>query len=82
MYEISMLYLLFYVKSNISMTYLTESSDGAQDSCIIGGTQQMAFHLASLVGSDRIVSCPNIYIFLFSKLDLRLLIIFWVFVRS
>ena len=58
-----MLYFLFYVKSNESISFLTESNNGAQDSYVSGGTHQISLHLANEIDFSNIV-CLLFYLHL------------------
>jgi monoamine oxidase len=51
--EISMLFLANYTAQGDSFEMLTNTKDGAQDSLIVGGSQQMSIRLAAMLG-DRV----------------------------
>jgi monoamine oxidase len=48
--ELSMLFLAFYAAQGDSIEMLSNTAGGAQDSVIVGGTQQMALRLAEGLG--------------------------------
>ncbi len=48
--EMSMLFLAFYTAQGDSLEMLTNTQGGAQDSSIVGGTQQLSLRLAALLG--------------------------------
>ncbi len=48
--EMSMLFVAFYTAQGDSLEMLTNTQGGAQDSIIVGGTQQLSLRLAALLG--------------------------------
>jgi monoamine oxidase len=56
--EISMLFLAFYTAQGDSLEMLTNTKDGAQDSIILGGTQQLSLRLAQILGPAVRLSQP------------------------
>ncbi len=48
--EMSMLFVAFYTAQGDSLEMLTNTAGGAQDSIIVGGTQQLSLRLAALLG--------------------------------
>jgi monoamine oxidase len=48
--ELSLLYMAFYTAQGDSLEMLTNTAGGAQDSFIVGGTQQMSLRLAEKLG--------------------------------
>ncbi|KAF0852828.1 mitochondrial monoamine oxidase A isoform 1 (MAO_1) [Andalucia godoyi] len=52
--ELSLLFVLFYISSAGGLMKLLDVKDGAQESKIVGGAQQLAERLAELVGSEWI----------------------------
>jgi monoamine oxidase len=49
--ELSMLFVAFYTAQGDSLEMLTNTQGGAQDSIIVGGTQQLALKLAEKLGA-------------------------------
>ena len=60
--ELSMLFLAFYTAQGDSLEMLTNTQGGAQDSIIIGGTQQLSLKLAERLGNIVRLNQPAAHI--------------------
>jgi monoamine oxidase len=57
--DVSLLHVLFYVKSAGSVEALTDSEGGAQEARFVGGSQRVALRMAEELGADRVrLSAP------------------------
>nr|MDQ5808000.1 flavin monoamine oxidase family protein [Actinomycetota bacterium] len=52
--DVSLLHVLFYIKSAGSLEALTDSEGGAQEARFVGGSQRVAQRMAEELGPDRI----------------------------
>jgi monoamine oxidase len=57
--DVSLLHVLFYVKSAGGLEALTDSEGGAQEARFVGGSQRVALRMAEELGSERVrLSAP------------------------
>jgi monoamine oxidase len=56
--EMSLLHFLFYIKSGGGIDMLFGTSDGAQDSRVVGGTHQISVRMAEELGHAVRLNCP------------------------
>ena len=56
--DISLLHALFYLKSGGGLTNLISTENGAQQDCLVGGTQQLAQKMAAGLGAACLLSTP------------------------
>jgi monoamine oxidase len=52
--DVSLLHVLFYIRSAGSLEVLTDAAGGAQDSRFVGGSQRIATRMAEELGGERI----------------------------
>jgi monoamine oxidase len=52
--DVSLLHVLFYVKSAGSLEALTDSEGGAQEARFVGGSQRVALRMAEELGDERV----------------------------
>jgi monoamine oxidase len=56
--EISLLHILFYIKTSGGLEYLLETEGGAQDARFVGGSQQIPMRMAESLGDRVRTSTP------------------------